>query len=69
VRALPGLLDVAACGAPVRAVLADAEFDSEPNHQYIRQRLEATSIIPAKRYGAPNGEIRNLMFRRFPDKP
>src|SRR2546425_4478249 len=31
VRALPGLLDVAARGAPIRLVLAGAEFDSEPN--------------------------------------
>jgi len=69
VRFLPPLLDVAACGAPIRLVLADAEFDSEPNHQHIRQRLGAQSIIPAKRRGVPNGEIRNLMFRRFPAKP
>src|SRR6266404_4580628 len=51
VRSLPGLLDVAARGAPIRLVLADAEFDSEPNHQHIRQRLGAKSIIPAKRRG------------------
>src|SRR5579859_1861339 len=69
VRYLPGLLDVAARGAPIRRVLADAEFDSEPNHQYIRQSLGAESIIPAKRRGVPNGEMRNLMFRRFPAKP
>ncbi len=49
VRYLPGLLDVAARGAPIGLVLADAEFDSEPNHQHIRQRLGARSIIPAKR--------------------
>ena len=30
-------------------VLADAEFDSERNHQHIRQQLGAKSIIPAKR--------------------
>ena len=69
VRYLPPLLDVAARGAPIRLVLADAEFDSEPNHQHIRQRLRAQSIIPAKRRGVPNGQIRNLMFRRFPAKP
>jgi hypothetical protein len=61
VRFLPPLLDVAACGARIRLVLADAEFDSEPNHQHIRQRLGAQSINPAKR--------RNLMFRGFPAKP
>jgi hypothetical protein len=60
---------VAARGAPIRLVLADAEFDSEPNHQHIRQRLGAKSIIPAKRRGVPNGAIRNQMFRAFPEKP
>lgn len=69
VRALPGLLDVAARGEPIRLVHADAEFDSEPNHEYIRQRLGARSIIPAKRRGIPQGTIRNQMFRAFPKKP
>src|SRR6266436_4431276 len=68
-RALPGLLDVAARGAPLGVVLADAEFDSEANHQHIRQRLGAKSIIPARRRGVPNGTIRNQMFRAFPKKP
>jgi hypothetical protein len=68
-RALPGLLDVAARGAPIGVVLADAEFDSEANHEHIRQRLGAQSIIPARRRGVPNGAIRNQMFRAFPKKP
>jgi hypothetical protein len=68
-RALPGLLDVAARGAPLGVVLADAEFDSEANHQHIRQRWGAKSIIPARRRGVPNGAIRNQMFRAFPKKP
>jgi len=68
-RALPGLLDVAARGAPIGVVLADAEFDSEANHEHIRQRLGAKSIIPARRRGVPNGAIRNQMFRAFPKKP
>lgn len=68
-RALPGLLEVAARGAPIGVVLADAEFDSEANHQHIRQRLGAKSIIPARRRGVPNGAIRNQMFRAFPKKP
>src|SRR5882724_4087072 len=68
-RALPGLLDVAARGAPLGVVLADAELDSEANHQHIRQRLGAKSIIPARRRGVPNGAIRNQMFRAFPKKP
>jgi len=67
VRALPGLLNVAAQGAPIRLVLADAEFDSEPNHQHIRQRLGARSGIPAKRRGIPPtpSAIRcTLIFRK-----
>jgi hypothetical protein len=67
-RSLPGLLDVAARGAPIGLVLADAEFDSEANHEHIRQRLGAKSIIPARRRGVPNGAIRNQMFRAFPKK-
>jgi hypothetical protein len=67
--ALPGLLDVAARGAPIGVVLADAEFDSEANHQHIRQCLGAKSIIPARRRGVPNGAIRNQRFRAFPKKP
>jgi hypothetical protein len=68
-RSLPGLLDTAARGAPIGVVLADAEFDSEANHQHIRQGLGAKSIIPARRHGVPNGTIRNQMFRAFPKKP
>jgi hypothetical protein len=55
--------------APIGMVLADAEFDSEANHEHIRQRLGAKSIIPARRRGVPNGAIRNQMFRAFPKKP
>ena len=32
--------------APVGCVLADAEFDSERNHTFVRQQLHALSIIP-----------------------
>ena len=53
VRFLPSLLDVAARGAPLRPVLADAEFDCEPNHQYIRQRLGAESISRAPGHSLP----------------
>src|SRR5438445_8601307 len=63
---------IARCGGTRRSlgvVLADAEFDSEANHQHIRQRLGAKSIIPARRRGVPNGAIRNQMFRAFPKKP
>jgi hypothetical protein len=67
--ALPGLLNVAGARAPLGLVLADAEFDSEANHQHIRQRLGARSIIPANlRRGLPRGAIRSQMHRAFPRK-
>jgi hypothetical protein len=34
---------------PIGLAMADAEFDSEKNHTFIRQRLKAHSVIPAKR--------------------
>ena len=34
---------------PVGCVLANAEFDSERNHAFVRKQLHALSIIPAKR--------------------
>ena len=43
------LLEQARHLAPIRCVLADAEFDRELNHTFIRQVVGATSIIPAKR--------------------
>jgi hypothetical protein len=36
----------------IAQLLADAEFDSELNHQHIREVLQAHSVIPAKRGGA-----------------
>lgn len=45
----PLLDEVAAAGHPIGTVVADAEFDSERNHQHIRATLGAQSIIPAKR--------------------
>jgi Transposase DDE domain len=49
-------------------VLADAEFDSERKHTYIRQQLGAQSVIPAKR-GNKTWRIRGVraeMRRSFP---
>lgn len=43
------VIDAAVPRVPIRLVLADAEFDSERNHQHIRETVGATSIIPAKR--------------------
>jgi Transposase DDE domain/Transposase domain (DUF772) len=47
--ALRPLVDAAARLVPVQTVLADAEFDSERNHQHIRHIHAARSVIPAKR--------------------
>jgi len=46
---LPGLVAQAHAQTPIGCVLADAEFDSERNHTFVRQQLHALSIIPAKR--------------------
>ena len=46
---LPTLVEAANRVLPIGLVLADAEFDSERNHTYVRQQLRARSIIPAKR--------------------
>jgi integrase len=46
---LRSVLDAAARQQPLALVLADAEFDSERNHQHIRQQHGADSSIPAKR--------------------
>jgi hypothetical protein len=67
-RALPGLVDAASRVRPIGLVLADAEFDTEQNHQHIRQRLGARSIIPAKRGRSSRVGIRGQMRRNFPQK-
>ena len=65
-RALPALVDAASQVTPIELVLADAEFDTEQNHQHIRQRLRARSIIPAKRGRSSRVGIRGQMRRHFP---
>jgi hypothetical protein len=65
---LPGLVEAASRQTRIGLVLADAEFDSERNHTYIRQQLRAQSIIPAKR-GKKTWRIRGVraeMRRAFP---
>jgi Transposase domain (DUF772)/Transposase DDE domain len=46
------LVSAAHARVPIGVVLADAEFDSERNHQHIRHTLQAHSVIPARRGGA-----------------
>lgn len=67
---LPALVGSAHQVTPVGLVLADAEFDSERNHTYIRRRLKAHSIIPARR-GKRTWRIHGVraqMRRDFPQR-
>jgi hypothetical protein len=62
------LVEAASQRVPIGLVLADAEFDSERNHQYIRHHIGADSVIPAKRGKADwhiTG-IRAQMRQQFP---
>jgi hypothetical protein len=55
----------------IAMVLADAEFDSERNHQFVRQVIGTLSIIPAKR-GKRTWKIKAVraeMGKRFPRAP
>lgn len=65
-RSLPALVDAAHRVAPLGLVLADAEFDTEANHQHIRRRLGARSVIPAKRGRSSRVGLRGQMRRAFP---
>jgi hypothetical protein len=67
---LPALVEAASQRRRIGLVLADAEFDSERNHTYIRERLGAQSIIPAKR-GKKTWRVRGVraeMRRALPRK-
>ena len=67
---LPQLIDQAHQVAPVQVVLADAEFDSERNHQHVRRIVGAQSVIPPKR-SRPEWKIngfRALMRQDFPQE-
>jgi len=65
---LPAVVQTASHQTPIGLVLADAEFDSERNHTYIRKQLGAQSVIPAKR-GKKTWRIHGVraeMRRSFP---
>ncbi len=65
---LPALVGAASRSTRIGLVLADAEFDSERNHTYIRQQLGADSVIPARR-GKRNWRLHGIraeMRRAFP---
>ena len=64
---LPRLVRDAARHGNVGQVLADAEFDSERNHTFVREEMNAESIIPAKRRSScPASGVRALMRTKFP---
>jgi len=68
---LPAVVEAASRETSIGLVLADAEFDSERNHTYIRQQLGARSVIPAKR-GKKTWRIHGVraeMRRAFPQRP
>ncbi len=67
---LPGLVEKARKTGPLSLVLADAEFDSRQNHEYIRNVAGAMSVIPATRSkvkGKGKG-YRAEMQKNFPKK-
>ncbi|MBX3415994.1 MAG: transposase [Pirellulaceae bacterium] len=53
----------------IKVLVADAGYDSEPNHEFVRQVIGARTVIPAK-HGSPTdkparGKYRRLMQTRF----
>jgi hypothetical protein len=67
---LPAVVAAASEQTRIGLVLADAEFDSERNHTYVRQQLGAQSVIPAKR-GKKTWRVRGVraeMRRAFPQR-
>src|SRR5207237_626883 len=67
---LPPVVEAASQQTRIGLVLADAEFDSERNHTYIRKRLGAQSVIPAKR-GKKTWRVHGVraeMRRAFPQR-
>jgi len=67
---LPAVVETASQQTRIGLVLADAEFDSERNHTYIRKKLGAQSVIPAKR-GKKTWRLRGVraeMRRAFPQR-
>ena len=62
------VVDLARQTGAISLVVADAEFDSERNHDHIRTQLGADSIIPAKR-GKPTWQLHGMraqMRAHFP---
>ncbi|MCX5658626.1 MAG: transposase, partial [Planctomycetota bacterium] len=64
---LQGLLSGLPSGVTIQTLLADAGYDSEPNHKYLREEHGIRSVIPAKHGrprkdgGPPSGRWRAVM--------
>lgn len=67
-RRLPTLVRAGQRVLPIHAVLADADYDAEPHHRWLRETCDITSIIPATRGrpGRATGVYRRRMQRYFP---
>ena len=54
---------------PLSIVVADKGYDSEANHEFVREELDTVSIIPARYEDVPiwrtHGRYRKQMKRRF----
>jgi Transposase DDE domain/Transposase domain (DUF772) len=61
-------VDLARQRLPIGVVLADAEFDSERNHQYVRHVVQAYSVIPAKR-GAAQWKLQGMRAQMRQELP
>lgn len=57
------LLDATLATVGVDSMLADAGYDSEPNHRYARERRGVRSFIPAK-HGRPTAKLPTGRYRR-----
>ena len=69
VAGFPRLARAASRRARITRLVADAGYDSEPNHRMAREELKVRTTIPPTRgrpsKAPPAGEYRRLMKRRF----
>jgi len=67
-RLLRPLVEETRRGLPIDRLVADADYDAEPHHRWLRDELGIESIIPATRGhpGRARGRYRRRMQRAFP---
>ena len=70
-RLLPPLVERTSALLPIAQLLADADYDGEPTHRWLRETRGIESIIPATgcRPGRARGHYRRRMQRYFPHRP